>query len=93
MLSSAPPSAVVLAVCPTPTVDESAEFEFKSGGGCSEHPMAAIVDQQTQVEHSQVYGVRVAVPAGGFEYSMRAMFAGAPPLRTPIQGNTSVTVV
>ena len=38
-------------------------------------------------------GVRVAVTAGGFEYSMRAMFAGAQPLRTPIQGNTSVTVV
>ena len=87
VLSFSPPTAVMLWLCPS-----------TSNGACTQHSMSAAVDQWTQKIHSQVYEVRVAVPAQelvGFEYWMSAVFqsGGGPALRTPVSANTTVTVL
>ena len=56
--------------------------------------MAVIADQRIGVIHSQVYGVTVAAPVDGFAYSMSAAFGeAAAALRTPIEGDTTVSVL
>ena len=94
VLSAAPPTAVTLSLCPA-AFGGGGEVGHGNDGAadCTEHAMAVVADQQTGVAHSQVYGVRVVAPPIGFAYSMRAELGGGSMLRTPVEGNTTVTVL
>ena len=89
VLSRELPTAVTLTVCYTPTADAQQ---------CTSHPMAITIDAKTGHRHSQVYEATVPVPMPGgsfFLYFMTADFAEGegPSLRSPVEGNTTVTVM
>ena len=90
VLSTVPPAAVTLIVCSTNCHNDANQ---QQAGACTQHPMTVVADQKTGVQHSQVYQASVVAPAAGFDYSMSATFANGRRLRTPIEGNTTVTVL